>query len=524
MNPVRITIDRGIMTATLVDQETRNALGSALIRGLLDAIAAVNADPALRALVITNEGPSFCAGANLKERGASATASASGGGFDDLLAAIQTSPRPIVGRIAGHVMGGGNGLAAALDISIAAEDVKFGFTEVRLGVAPAIISVVCLPKMRRADALEAFMRGNRFPAARAAELGLINRAVPREALDAAVGEVLEDLRLGGPAAIGVAKSLVYKVPELEPAEAMRWATKLSAGLFAGAEAAEGVAAFREKRAPRWAAEPKGAAMLQESLDLIAEADELHAFLRTLAPADWSRQTPFLGWTPWDVVAHLHFFDKISLLALTDPEAFAAERKRLIESMKSGGSNAEHTRRSLGDLSPQELLMRWHQTCHAMARELGQSDPKRRLPWFGPDMGVRMFTTARFMETWAHGQDVYDLVHVQRTYNDRIKHIAEIGVKTFGWTFANRGLPVPGAPPRVRLVAPSGAIWEWNAENASDSVTGTAVDFCHVVTQGRNIADTPLEVVGDVAKRWMAIAQCFAGGPADPPKPGARAWR
>jgi uncharacterized protein (TIGR03084 family) len=524
MDPVRIAIDRGIMTATLVDLETRNALGGALIRGLLDAIAAVNADPELRALVITNEGPSFCAGANLKERAGAGGASASGGGFDDLLAAIQTSPRPIVGRIAGHVMGGGNGLAAALDISIAADDVQFGFTEVRLGVAPAIISVVCLPKMRRGDALEAFLRGNRVPAARAAELGLINRAVPRDALDAAVGEVLDDLRLGGPTALGVAKSLVYQVPELDPAEAMRWATKLSAQLFAGPEAAEGVKAFREKRAPSWAAKPKGAAMLQESLDLIAEADELHAFLRTLRAEDWSRPTPFLGWTPWDVVAHLHFFDKISLLALTHPEAFAAERKVLIDAMKAGATGAEHTRSSLGDLSPQELLMRWHQTCHAMARELGASDPKRRLPWFGPDMGVRMFTTARFMETWAHGQDVYDLLRVQRSYNDRIKHIAEIGVKTFGWTFANRGLPVPGGPPRVRLVAPSGAIWEWNAESTSGSVAGTAVDFCHVVTQGRNVADSALEVVGDVATRWMAIAQCFAGGPADPPKPGARAWR
>lgn len=82
--------------------------------------------------------------------------------------------------------------------------------------------------------------------------------------------------------------------------------------------------------------------------------------------------------------------------------------------------------------------------------------------------------------------------------------------------------MPGAAPRVRLIAPSGAIWEWNAENASDSVAGTAVDFCHVGTQGRNVADTPLEVVGDGAARWMAIAQCFAGGPADPPEPGRRA--
>ena len=240
------------MTATLVDVENRNALGGALVRGLLDAVAAVNADATLRALVVTNEGSTFCAGANLKERSAAARGSGGAGGFEDLLAAIQTSPTPIVGRIAGHVVGGGNGLAAALDISIAADDVHFGFTEVRLGVAPAIISVVCLPKMRRGEALEAFLRGQRFSASRAAELGLINRAVPRESLDDAIEEVLADLRRGGPTALGVAKRLVYEVPALEQKEALRWASKLSAELFAGAEAAEGMQAFLQKRKPSWA--------------------------------------------------------------------------------------------------------------------------------------------------------------------------------------------------------------------------------------------------------------------------------
>lgn len=252
MDPVRISIDRGVMTATLADVENRNALGGALVRGLLDAVAAANADPAVRALVVTNEGSTFCAGANLKERSSTSAAAGGIGRFEDLLEAIQASPTPIVGRIAGHVVGGGNGLAAALDISIAAEDVQFGFTEVRLGVAPAIISVVCLPKMRRGEAMEAFLRGNRFPASRAAELGLINRAVPRDALDAAVGEVLADLRKGGAKALGVAKSLVYEVPKLETSEALRWAGKLSAQLFAGEEAAEGMKAFLHKRKPSWA--------------------------------------------------------------------------------------------------------------------------------------------------------------------------------------------------------------------------------------------------------------------------------
>jgi uncharacterized protein (TIGR03084 family) len=133
----------------------------------------------------------------------------------------------------------------------------------------------------------------------------------------------------------------------------------------------------------------------------------------------------------------------------------------------------------------------------------------------------MFTTARYMETWAHSQEVYDLMKVKRTETDRIKGIATIGMKTFGWTFVNRGLEVPGPAPSVRLIAPSGEIWEWNGPSDSEHISGDAVDFCHVVTQGRNIADTKLEVVGDVATQWMAIAQCFAGGPVDPPKPGER---
>lgn len=253
MEPVRVTTDRGVMTATLVDVENRNALGSALLKGLLEAIAAANSDPAIRAVVVTNEGSTFCAGANLKERsGTVKTQGDSKVGFDDLLEAIQSSKTPIIGKIAGHVVGGGNGLAAALDISIADEDVKFGFTEVRLGVIPAIISVVCLPKMRAGEAMEVFLRGNRFPARRAAELGLINRAVPAGELDAAVGEVLDDLRKGGPTAVGLAKRLVYEVPAMEQKEAFKYTTRLSAKLFGGDEAKEGMAAFLGRRKASWA--------------------------------------------------------------------------------------------------------------------------------------------------------------------------------------------------------------------------------------------------------------------------------
>jgi methylglutaconyl-CoA hydratase len=254
MSEVRVEISRGVMTVTLADVDNRNALGAGLLQGLYDALERANSDDAVRAVVVTNDGNTFCAGANLKEQSGAKKSSGPAVGLDGIFEMIQRSPTPVIGRIAGHVMGGGNGLAAALDIAIAAEDAKFGFTEVRLGVIPAIISVVCLPKMRRGEALEAFLRGNRVSAARAAELGLISRAVPREQLDDAVEEVLADIRKGGPNALGLAKRLVYEVPGMEQKEAFAYTSKLSAELFRGEEAAEGMKAFLQKRPAAWAAE------------------------------------------------------------------------------------------------------------------------------------------------------------------------------------------------------------------------------------------------------------------------------
>ncbi len=263
-------------------------------------------------------------------------------------------------------------------------------------------------------------------------------------------------------------------------------------------------------------------------DLRAETDELHAFLKTLDEKDWETPTLFMGWTPWDIVAHLHFFDQVSLASLAGREEFAASQKTLIEGMASGASGQEQTRRALGEYDATALLEHWKSFGDDMASQLGESDPKRRLPWFGPDMGVQMFTTARYMETWAHSQAIYDLKGVERTHTDRIKNIVAIGIKTFAWTFVNRKLEVPGSAPYVRLTAPSGEIWEYNQSDGDtrgeDRIEGIAVDFCLTVTQVRNVEDTELQVVGEVAKRWMEIAQCFAGGPVDPPKPGFRLGR
>lgn len=244
---VRYEATGGVATLTMDQPDNRNALTPALLDGLGDGLSEAAADPSVRVIVLTNTGPAFCAGADLKGGGLAPAK------YDlpSILTGIQDSPKPVVGRIAGHCMGGGVGLAASCDLSIAAPEVMFGFTEVRIGAAPAIISVVCLPKMRRGDALELFLTGERIGAARAAEVGLITTVAGDEGLDAATATMVSKVLAGGPAALAAAKRLIFAVPGLDRAEAFSRTARISRDLFASDEAAEGMAAFREKRSPSW---------------------------------------------------------------------------------------------------------------------------------------------------------------------------------------------------------------------------------------------------------------------------------
>lgn len=262
-------------------------------------------------------------------------------------------------------------------------------------------------------------------------------------------------------------------------------------------------------------------MLQEIVDLRAEGDALFEVLETLDEEGWQTKTLFKDWTIHDVVLHLHHSDKMALLTATDKDAFMQMLTEMMVALGEGNGLIAFTRRWGGELTGAKLLARWRETFLEMCDCFGRLDPKTRLEWFGPDMGVRMFATARLMETWAHGQEVYDELGLERENADRIKNVVVLGVKTYGWTFMNRGMEVPGEMPYLRLEAPSGALWEWGEASEESAIVGSAVDFAQVVTQVRNIADTALEVKGDVAKQWMAQAQCFAGPPMEPPAAGTR---
>jgi uncharacterized protein (TIGR03084 family) len=140
------------------------------------------------------------------------------------------------------------------------------------------------------------------------------------------------------------------------------------------------------------------------------------------------------------------------------------------------------------------------------------------------MSVRSSITARLMETWAHGQEVYDELGVVRVNGDRIRNIVVLGNNTYGWTFAVRGEQAPQPVPHLVLQAPSGEIWTYNEPSAEERIEGSAEAFCQVVTQVRNVADTDLVVRGPNAAQWMQKAQCFAGPPETPPAPGVRGTR
>ncbi len=253
MSLIEYFLANEVATITLADESRRNALSDELIGQLLAAVDEADLDPEVRVVVLTNRGSVFCSGANLRPaESPSVTAPTQ---LVDVFSRIRNSKKIFVGRIDGHCVAGGVGLAAVTDISAVTDTATFGFSEVRLGVVPAIISVVCLAKMRLVDAQQMMLRGQRFSAAEAARVGLVTYSVAGDQLDRTVEDVVADLLAGEPSALAATKALIYAVPRLDAHDAFAQMAELSASFFRSEQAREGIAAFFEKRPASWLRRP-----------------------------------------------------------------------------------------------------------------------------------------------------------------------------------------------------------------------------------------------------------------------------
>jgi uncharacterized protein (TIGR03084 family) len=242
-------------------------------------------------------------------------------------------------------------------------------------------------------------------------------------------------------------------------------------------------------------------------DLAAEGNALDGVVAGLAPAAWGTPTPAEGWTIATQIAHLTWTDEQALHSLTDPESFAAfvregDRPGLVDDTARAGAAA----------APAEVLERWRTGRAELAGRLTALPDGVRLPWFGPPMSAPSMATARLMETWAHGLDVTDALGLPPLISPRLRHVADLGVRTRDFAFRQHGQAAPAEPFRVDLCAPDGSRWTWGPEDAAQRVTGPALDFCLRVTRRRHRGDLALEATGPDAGRWLDLAQAFAGPP------------
>jgi uncharacterized protein (TIGR03084 family) len=244
-------------------------------------------------------------------------------------------------------------------------------------------------------------------------------------------------------------------------------------------------------------------------DLQHESDRLIEHLNGLAYEQWGLATPAAGWSIQDQVSHLAFFDDAARLAMTAPDEFRA----LANALTAGGMDfPDRIAMQHRSLTAEAMLGWFTDARRNLQAEFAGEEPRRRLAWFGPDMSVASSATARLMETWAHGHDIYEALGVEHPPSPGLRNVAHLGVTTFGFAHTINGLEVPGDPVRVELVSPAEDIWTWGPEDAANRVSGPALDFVLTVTQRRHWSETALVVDGSVASRWLDIAQAFAGAP------------
>ncbi|HEY9091450.1 TIGR03084 family metal-binding protein [Parasphingorhabdus sp.] len=271
----------------------------------------------------------------------------------------------------------------------------------------------------------------------------------------------------------------------------------------------------------------GAQMIEQAQDFLDESEAIYALVKDLSDEQLEQKTAFKDWSINAILRHLHIWNMAAYWSLTEPAKFHEFFKQAMAGMKDHAKQGRTSMRYfeadyLDHLSGAALIDTWRDFYRKMAPEFEAADPAMRVEWAGPSMSARSSITARLMENWAHAQAIYDVLGLKRENHDRIRNIVMIGLNTYGWSFKVNREEAPQPVPYLKLTAPSGEIWEYGDPDTGEKIEGLAEQFCQVVTQTRNIADTDLSVTGPNAARWMEIAQCFAGAAEKPPAPGARA--
>lgn len=250
-----------------------------------------------------------------------------------------------------------------------------------------------------------------------------------------------------------------------------------------------------------------------------ESAQLDKLVTSITPADWQTQTPAEGWSIADQIGHLIWTDEISVQAIQQDPAFTELLKELATSEASDVTG--DTARERSALPPEQLLTRWREARESLAAALSSVDEGAQIAWMGPPMRPITMATARIMETWAHGLDVFDTLGLEKPGTLALAAVCRLGVRTRGFAYKAHGLEAPSEEVRVELSLPDGTMLEFGPENAGQRITGTAWAFAAVVTQRRNIADVDLVAEGELAEEWMRIAQVFAGPTTQGPLPGER---
>ena len=261
--------------------------------------------------------------------------------------------------------------------------------------------------------------------------------------------------------------------------------------------------------------------LQQAYDFRDECNAVYSILENLKEQDYEMPTQFKGWTFNNVIGHLHVWNYAADISLKDGDEWKNFANSALQALGNGFSMNEFEQTITKGIQGPELLSMWKEYYTDMTERFAVADPKKRVKWMGPDMSVRSSISARHMETWAHAQELYDSLGLDRINEDRIKNIVIIGNNTFKWCFTVHKKTLPSIRPHLKLISPSGEIWEYNEFSEEHKIEGLAEEFCQVVTQVRNIQDVNLKLTGSIAEEWMSVAQCFAGGAEQPPKPGTR---